>query len=101
MEKQEKGMKKWICLDCKRNIAFSSIPFINKNTDRLKAAEQQQICWGKNEPMKKISGFKLKILLKDQGNKALLQIYETGDWGGFKIIQKNYFNGWDEQLKKK
>lgn len=68
MEKQEKGMKKWIYLDCIRNTAFSSILFVNKNTDSLKAAEQQQICWGKNEPMKKISGFKLKILLKGKAS---------------------------------
>lgn len=44
MEKQEKGMKKWIYLGCTRNTAFSTILFINKNTDSLKTAEQQQIC---------------------------------------------------------
>lgn len=95
MEKEENGKKKWIYLNCKRNTAFSSILFINKNTDSLKAAERQQICCEKK------SSFKLKFLLKDQGNKALLQIYETGEWGGFKITQKNNFNGWDERLRKK
>lgn len=44
MEKEENGKKKWIYLNCKRNTAFSSILFINKNTDSLKAAERQQIC---------------------------------------------------------
>lgn len=51
--------------------------------------------------VKEISSFKFKILLKDQDNKALLQINETGDWGGFKITQKNNFTGWGEWLKKK
>lgn len=39
MEKQEKGRKKWIRFGCTRNTAFSSILFVNKNTDSLKAAE--------------------------------------------------------------
>lgn len=47
MKNQEKGMKKWIYLDCITNTAFSSILFIKKNIDSLKAAEQQQFCWEK------------------------------------------------------
>lgn len=46
MKNQEKEMKR-IYLDCIRNTAFSSILLIKKNTDSLKAAEQQQICWEK------------------------------------------------------
>jgi len=34
-------------LDRIRNTALSSILFIKKNSDSLKVAEQQQICWGK------------------------------------------------------